>query len=69
MKKIVHLRLSPNSPFPPLPPSSNVVYEDMIKVVENDVGKLVCSYITAALLEGGRGWNENNFPFSPRVLL
>ena len=37
----------------------NVVYEDMIEMVENDVGKLVCSYITSTtLLEGGRGWNE-----------
>ena len=70
MKKIVRLRLSPYSPSPSLPPSSNVVYEDMIDIVEIDVGKRVRSYITSTtLLEGGRGWNENFFPFSPRVLL
>ena len=57
-------------PSPPLPPSSNVVYDDMICIVEIDVGKLVRSYITSTtLIEGGRGWNENFFPFSPRVLL
>ena len=64
MKKIVQLRLSPYSPLPspPLPPSSNVVYEDMIDIVEIDVGKLVRSYITSTtLIEGGRGWNENFF--------
>ena len=72
MKKIVQLRLSPYSPLPPLPlpPSSNVVYEDMIDIVEIDDGKLVHSYITSTtLIEGGRGWNENLFPFSPRVVL
>ena len=54
MKKTVQLTLSPYSP--PTPPPSNVVYDDMIETVENDVGKLVGSYITSTtLLEGGRG--------------
>ena len=53
MKKIVQLRLPPYSPSLPSP-SSNVVREDMIDIVEIDVGKLVRSYITSTtLLEGG----------------
>ena len=57
MKKIARLRLSPYSPSPspPLPPSSNLVYGDMIEIVENDVGKLVCSYTTSRILLEGEG--------------
>ena len=69
IKMIVQFRLSPYYPFLPLPPSSNVVYEDMIEIVENDVGKLVCSYITSTTLLEGEGGGMKTFFNSPRVLL
>ena len=44
------------SPFPPHTPPNNVVDEDLIEIVENDVGNIECSYITSKTLlerEGG----------------
>ena len=49
-----HSKTTPPPHSPPLP--NNFVYEDMIEIVENDVGQLVCSYIhSTTLLEGEGG--------------
>ena len=59
MKKILKLLLPPH--FLPTPPSNVVYDEDMIEVVENDV----IIIISTTLLEGGRGWNKDNFGLFP----
>ena len=53
MKKILKLLLPPH--FHPSPPSNVVYDEDMIEIVENDVG-----IIPTTLLEGGRGSNHKS---------
>ena len=50
-------------------PPSNFVYEDLIEIVKDDVGNIGCSYIISTkLLEGGKGWNKENFALSPKIL-